>query len=208
MCFMRMRVHTLGIVSFAAIACVACADEQLVTVPPEPEPDVEPEEEPAAIEPEDEEPAPEAPEPPPNSGDECVTDADCGTGTECESGTCVGVGVLRVTLTFSMDTDLDLHVITPSGEEVYFGNPSAAGGVLDVDTCVGSCDIEDVHVENVVFNESMQSGFYEAFVVNFDGRDGGAFRIEVSGAAELSADGSLSNTFGATSESLEWFLTD
>lgn len=198
--------QSLGIIlaAVAAVASVACADEQLVEVPDEPEPDIEAEEEPAAIE----DPAPIEPEPPPNSGDECASDADCGSGTECESGTCVGVGVLRVTLTFSMDTDLDLHVITPSGEEVYFGNPSAAGGVLDVDTCVGSCDVEDVHVENVVFNESMQSGFYEAFVVNFDGREGGAFRIDVAGAAQLSADGSLSATFGATSESLEWFLTD
>lgn len=204
MAHMGMRFPLFGLVTFAAIACVACADEQLVEVPDEPEPEVEAEEEPAAIE----EPAPIEPEPPPNSGDECASDEDCGSGTECESGTCVGVGVLRVTLTFSMDTDLDLHVITPSGEEVYFGNPSAAGGVLDVDTCVGSCDVEEVHVENVVFNESMQSGFYEAYVVNFDGRAAGAFRIDVAGAAELSADGSLSDTFGATSESLEWFLTD
>jgi hypothetical protein len=199
-----MRSFLTPLVAFAAIACVACADEQLVTVPDEPEPDIEAEDEPSAIE----EPAPETPEPPPSSGDECSSDADCSGDTVCEEGTCVGAGVLRITLTFSMDTDLDLHVVTPSGEEVYFGNPSAAGGVLDVDTCVGACDSEPVHVENVFFNESMQSGFYEAYVVNFDGRAGGSFRIEVAGAAELSADGSLSNTFGATSESLEWFLTD
>ena len=188
---------------FVAIACVACADEQLVTVPDAPEPDVEAEEDPASIE-----PAPEEPTPPANSGDECDSDDDCGGDTQCEAGTCVGVGVLRITLTFQMNTDLDLHVVTPSGEEVYFGNPAAAGGVLDVDTCVGTCDAEEVHVENVFFNEAMQSGFYEAYVVNFDGREAGAFRIDVAGAAELSVDGSLSNTFGAPSESLEWFLTD
>jgi hypothetical protein len=204
MTFMRAFFLPFGAVACVAVTCVACADEQLVEVPDEPEPNIEAEEEPSAIE----EPAPEEPEPPANSGDECSSDDDCGGDTVCEAGTCVGQGVLRITLTFEMDTDLDLHVITPSGEEVYFGNPSAAGGVLDVDTCVGLCDDEPVHVENVFFNESLDTGFYEVYVVNFDGRQGGSFRIDVAGAAELSVDGSLSATFGATSESLEFFLTD
>jgi hypothetical protein len=198
------RALAFASVAFAVVVVAlapACADEELVTLPPEPEPVVE--------EPVDgvEDPAPHAPTPPADSGADCVDDSDCGGDTVCESGVCVGQGVLRITLTFDMDTDLDLHVITPSGEEVYYGNPAAAGGVLDVDTCVGICD-PGTHVENVFFNEALQSGFYEVFVVNYDGRAAGAFQLDVAGAAELSTTGSLSATFGAQSESLEFFLTE
>lgn len=202
-----MRASSLAMaipgLALMAVAAAACADEELVEVP-EPPPEVEIEDDTTEIE----DPVDPQPDPPVDSGSECSDDSDCGAGTECEAGICVGVGVLRITLTFGMDTDLDLHVITPSGEEVYFGNPSAAGGVLDVDTCVGICDSNDVHVENIFFNEGLQPGFYEAFVVNFDGREGGEFRIDVAGAAELSATGTLSATAFATSESLEFFLTE
>lgn len=182
---------------------LACADETLIEIedpPPAPAREEE-EEEPAP------EPADDPPPPPDTSGDECVQDSDCGPNAECEAGVCVGVGVLQVTLTFNVDADYDLHVITPSGEEIYFGNPVAAGGTLDVDQCVIDCG-PGMHVENIYFNEGVESGLYQAWVENFDGRAGGSFRIEVSGAATTYLDGSLAAESSARSTDLLWAIDD
>lgn len=44
-----------------------------------------------------------------------------------------------------LSTDIDLHVLTPLGEEIYFGNPSSAsGGNLDVD-CICACPDENIY---------------------------------------------------------------
>lgn len=192
----------LSLASLASLAALGCAEETLLEIP-DPPPERE-EEEPGEVA---DEPDPEPPPPPATSGDECVSDSDCGVNAECEAGTCVGVGVLQVTLTFDVDADLDLHVITPSGEEIYFANPIAAGGVLDVDQCVIDCG-PGTHVENIYFNDGVESGLYQAFAINFDGRSGGNFRIEVSGAATTHLDGVLDAESSARSTDLLWAIDD
>ncbi|MCC7109808.1 MAG: hypothetical protein IT382_11005 [Deltaproteobacteria bacterium] len=194
-----MRLGILLVV--AAGTALGCADETLVELPdPPPAPErEEPADEPAP-EPED-----DPPPPPVTSGDECTTDSDCGQNAECESGTCVGVGLLQVTLTFEVDADYDLHVITPSGEEIYFGNTDASGGTLDVDQCIVACG-PGTHVENVFFNDGVENGLYQAWVENFDGRQGGAFRIEVSGAATTQLTGVLAAESSARSTDLLWAI--
>lgn len=55
----------------------------------------------------------------------------------CEEGEDLGTGDVQVTLTWDSSTDVDLHVVEPSGEEIWFGDRSSAtGGQLDVDNTV------------------------------------------------------------------------
>lgn len=142
-------------------------------------------------------------------GEDCEEDDECIPGSVCFEGTCVGDGSLRVSLGWQVQSDFDLHVVTPSGVEIYYANPDAAGGVLDVDDCVGNCsDPEGVHVENVVFAGTPQIGAYQVWVENFSGEDSGTFFIEVEGDEVYEYwDGTLPATEGATS-SVNNFIFD
>ena len=56
---------------------------------------------------------------------------------------------VQVTLTWDVDSDLDLFVIEPSGERIYYGNPtSRTGGALDLDSNA-ACNIDGKRVENI-----------------------------------------------------------
>lgn len=61
-----------------------------------------------------------------------------------------GSGDVQATLSWTSGDDLDLHVIDPSGEEVYYSNPtSASGGQLEVDRIPGCSSDGSQHVENI-----------------------------------------------------------
>jgi uncharacterized protein YfaP (DUF2135 family) len=63
----------------------------------------------------------------------------------------VGTGDVQVTLTWDTDADVDLHVVDPRGEEVYYGNASAAsGGELDLDSNAG-CSVDGIRNENITW---------------------------------------------------------
>lgn len=48
--------------------------------------------------------------------------------------TSVGTGQLQINLTWDTPADVDLHVVEPSGEEIWYGDRSSAtGGTLDLD---------------------------------------------------------------------------
>jgi hypothetical protein len=126
------------------------------------------------------------------SGKLCESDGECGGG-ECFQGICVGQGALRFSLSWNADTDYDLHVLTPSGVEIWFGNSVAAGGVLDVDDCIsGICRVPGgPHVENIFFDEEPESGTYTYWVHNWDQYIADEFEIEVvteSGVQERESD--------------------
>jgi hypothetical protein len=72
----------------------------------------------------------------------------------CIRGVCVGTGALRVTLTWDEPGDLDLHVVTPSGQEVFWGTPLADGAMLDRD------DVRGNGPENVYWHRAPSSGEY------------------------------------------------
>lgn len=59
----------------------------------------------------------------------------------------VGTGDVQVSVSWSDTSDVDLHVLEPSGEEIYFGHAkypetSATGGTLDLDSNAG-CSRDD-----------------------------------------------------------------
>ncbi len=65
----------------------------------------------------------------------------------------LGTGDVQVTLTWDTHTDVDLHVVDPTGEEIYYGHSeSASGGELDHDSNAG-CSIDGLNTENVYWPE-------------------------------------------------------
>jgi len=132
-------------------------------------------------------------------GEVCTETFECVPNSICFSEFCVGQGSLRTSLSFFDDTDLDLHLLTPSGTEIYFAS-SGEGGFLDVDQCVSSCG-EGPHVENIVFDSAPASGRYEIWVENYDGRATATFDIEISGDdVATNFAGSVGAEFGEESE--------
>ena len=72
----------------------------------------------------------------------------------------IGTGDVQVNVTWNTQADVDLHVVDPSGEEIYYGNPSAAsGGVLDLDGNA-ACGATDERSENITWNSTPPSGTY------------------------------------------------
>ncbi len=134
------------------------------------------------------------------SGDQCEFDNDCVNGSVCFEDVCVQQGVFRVSLSWVVSSDFDLHVRTPSGAEVSFEVPSAAGGDLDVDDCIdGDCNSSGTHVESIFFNSEADVGSYDVWVVNFNGSQGGTYAIEVAGATEAGWSGELPASEGTVS---------
>ena len=80
-----------------------------------------------------------------------------------------GVGEITVSLIWSTYDDLDLHVITPNGNRIYYGNRTADGGTLDIDMNASSYDLADFPVENIYFPVPI-GGDYQIIVRDFRDR--------------------------------------
>jgi hypothetical protein len=77
-------------------------------------------------------------------------------------------GELHASLIWNDIADLDLHVITPSGEHMFFGHKeSKCGGWLDRDMNVNSQTASLEPIENI-FWASSPSGRYRFSVINFN----------------------------------------
>jgi hypothetical protein len=63
----------------------------------------------------------------------------------------VGTGDVQVSVSWTEDSDVDLHVIDPSGEEIFYGHRVAqSGGELDLDSNP-ACRLDGKRNENVTF---------------------------------------------------------
>ena len=85
------------------------------------------------------------------------------------------VGDVTITLLWDDYNDLDLHVFTPTGAEIYFGNRHADGGHLDVDMNAGGGTSKEP-VENVFFGDAdkgiqAMKGKYKVVVQNYGYHD-------------------------------------
>jgi hypothetical protein len=61
---------------------------------------------------------------------------------------------LQVSLNWNAPVDMDLHVETPSGEDIFYGNTAGAGGgALDLDSNAG-CSIDGINNENITWGET------------------------------------------------------
>jgi uncharacterized protein YfaP (DUF2135 family) len=65
-----------------------------------------------------------------------------------------GTGAVQVNVSWNTAADVDLHVVDPSGEEIYYGHRSAAsGGTLDLDSNA-ACGGDDKRAENITWPAS------------------------------------------------------
>lgn len=101
--------------------------------------------------------------------------------TAARGGLQTGDGDLKFTLTWNNDTDLDLYVTEPSGDTIWYGNPSSTtGGVLDRDDLDGS----DANggVENIFWpTDFARPGVYRVEVKMFSGNKYTNFQVKPSG---------------------------
>ncbi len=80
----------------------------------------------------------------------------------------LGTGDVQITLSWSGQNDLDLHVIDPSGDEIYYEvRSSDSGGELDVDSNAGC--------ERNMTNSPVENVFWKTGAA-----PNGRFRIEVN----------------------------
>lgn len=86
-------------------------------------------------------------------------------------------GAIEVKLAFSNSKDVDLHLYTPNGTHIYFGNRGGTYTLsdgstvtygLDVDSNAG-CNIDDINKENIYIpQELVESGTYTVVVDMYD----------------------------------------
>ena len=82
-------------------------------------------------------------------------------------------GLITVSLGWQTSDDVDLHVITPTGSEIYYSSRSHDSGTLDVDANASSDNIVSNPVENIFFTDP-PSGTYKVSVVMYSNRNEGA----------------------------------
>jgi uncharacterized protein YfaP (DUF2135 family) len=93
---------------------------------------------------------------------------------------------LRVVLSWDSDgTDLDLHVVSPDGEHVFYGNRvSGNGGALDVDVTTG-------YGPEIYANPSPVPGVYHVYV-NYYGSGSDRMDVTTAQIAIITQEGTIS----------------
>lgn len=87
-------------------------------------------------------------------------------------------GKMEISLCWYSKDDLDLHCITPEGVHIYFRNPDAGGGQLDVDMNVKDETAVSPAVEHIRF-AAPGPGVYQFYIDNYTDRTDGETKAEV-----------------------------
>lgn len=111
-----------------------------------------------------------------------------------------GQGAITVSVLWDSEDDLDLHVFTPDGSEIWYGNREAQGGYLDIDANTVNSMMENP-VENVYFDNPV-NGDYWIYIHDYEDRSEGVtnfiVRITINGESQVYT-GSI-NAAGTTIE--------
>jgi hypothetical protein len=76
---------------------------------------------------------------------------------------------VQVSVSWDAPSDVDLHVVEPSGTEIYYGNSSSSsGGTLDVDSNP-ACSIDGRQIENIRWSRTAPAGTYTVRVDYWSG---------------------------------------
>lgn len=86
-------------------------------------------------------------------------------------------GIITISMLWMTTDDMDLHVRTPSGDEIFFGNPRTERGELDIDMQITEPFVSSP-VENIYFTDP-ERGKYEVWVYNFTDRTPGSTQVLV-----------------------------
>lgn len=114
------------------------------------------------------------------------------------NGIALGTGDVQVSLTWDSTDDLDLHVVDPSGDEIFYGDPiSSSGGELDVDSNAACDQTSTTPVENVFWPDGgSPTGHYQVQVRLYQecGGDGATQDFSVT----IRLGGIVTDTFDGT----------
>jgi hypothetical protein len=121
--------------------------------------------------------------------------------------TVLGTGDLQFTLEWQDTNDLDLHVIDPTGFEIYYAaRSSPSGGTLDVDANAACINVTSKPKENIFWSSSAPTGQYTVTVVYYEGctdpAAASSFSVGVRSAGQFSTLFSGSVGPGNTSASM------
>lgn len=117
--------------------------------------------------------------------------------------TTTGTGDVQVSVSWNSNADVDIHVIDPTGEEIYYGNLVGENGELDLDSNPGCSPLDNIRNENVTFPAPAPRGTYQFYVDLYDNCGTSSTNWVVTVRRKGQATQTYTGTFGSSEVSTE-----